>query len=72
MRTTKFDVGESVLVKAEVENICIDKEHGIHYDLIIRDCLFVEKGQSNKQHVSGIAEKDIMGFTDYKNDCDEW
>lgn len=59
MNTTKFEVGQSVLVKAEIEHICIDKDHGTTYGLIIKDCFFVEDGQSNKQHVAGIAEKDI-------------
>lgn len=60
MNTTKFEVGQSVLVNAEIEHICIDKDHGITYGLIIKDCFFVEDGQSNKQHVAGIAEKDIF------------
>lgn len=60
MITTKFEVGQNVLVKAEIEHICINKDHGITYGLIIKDCLFVEDGQSNKQHVAGIAEKDIL------------
>lgn len=58
MGVAKYEVGQTVWVKAEVEMAVFDK-HGLSYALIVRDKLFTEKDQDNRQHVIGIDEVDI-------------
>lgn len=59
MGTYKYEVGQKVFVPAEIVSVIVDEKHGTCYELSVRDCLFVEKEQSNIQYIGGIAEKDI-------------